>query len=123
MRHIFALDEAHMLLIPPADFTGEDAYQFKVLIKDYFASYPLADGADLYFDVHPVTRIDARGLSVMAFLHTDIAHRPLKVIEPSKNMLRHLESLRLFEHFDIYFDRKYVMPILLSGADDRRYAS
>ena len=63
MRYIFSLDDDNTLLVPPEQFTGDDARTFRAMISDYLGCNPSVLATRIYLDARPITRIDADGLS------------------------------------------------------------
>ncbi|MCM2130910.1 hypothetical protein [Larsenimonas rhizosphaerae] len=123
MRYIFSLDDNNTLLVPPEQFTGDDARTFRAMISDYLGCNPSVLATRIYLDARPITRIDADGLSAMVAIHSLLAPAPLTLLEPSEALTRTLESLRLFEHFDIYFDRKYLLTGVVTRPDELQESS
>ena len=70
----------------------------------------------LAVDLSHVEAIDADGLSVLVSLHDALSPAALVVVEPSPVMQTELERVRLFELFDIYYQRD---PLLESSGDTR----
>lgn len=90
-----------IMIMPPAQMTGEVARYFR---KEMLALIPKCTGK-LAIDLSQVSSIDADGLSVLVSLHDALSPTALIVVEPSAIMQEELERVRLFELFDIYYQR------------------
>lgn len=102
------IDEG-IMITPPAQLTGEVARYFR---QEMLAMIPDHTGK-LAVDLSHVTAIDADGLSVLVSLHDALSPQALIVVEPSPIMQTELERVRLFELFDIYYQRD---PLLVPDA-------
>ena len=101
-----------IMITPPAQLTGELARYFR---QEMLAMIPEHTGT-LAVDLSHVEAIDADGLSVLVSLHDALSPAALVVVEPSPLMQTELERVRLFELFDIYYQRD---PLLESSGDTR----
>lgn len=99
-----------IMITPPVQLTGELARYFR---QEMLAMIPEHTGR-LAVDLSHITAIDADGLSVLVSLHDALSPQALIVVEPSSIMQAELERVRLFELFDIYYQRD---PLLESSGD------
>lgn len=99
-----------ILITPPAQLTREVARYFR---QEVLALAPECSH-DVAIDLSGVDQVDADGLSALVGLHDALAPRALIVVEPSEVMQGELERVRLFEIFDIHYQR----DTLLTGTGD-----